>query len=182
MSKEKLVTLRVGSGFLTDFRQRIENASGRFEEVVMVVRRPGGKLLVAGKTFYPPGTLRLLTGKIGPGESPWEAFERELREETGFATEGSDLLGTVRHRLTDSRDEVIFLSHVFVTPNREGAPRPADAGELLTGFRDVRPDELRSIADQLRGLPKSWKDWGRFRAEVVVFVVESLPATDTPKR
>ena len=49
MTIDRSVTLSVGSEFIAWFGKTPE-------EVVMAIRRPGGKFLVAGKSYYPPGT------------------------------------------------------------------------------------------------------------------------------
>ena len=142
----------------------------------MAVRRPCGGFLVAGKSFYPPGTLRLLTGRMKPGESPWDALARELYEETGFTSDGAELIGTVEHTLGDSESELVFCSCVFVIPERAGQPHPMDDDEQLTEFQDASVDDLRRIVQRLRILPGKWADWGRFRAEVIQALVEMIAA------
>ena len=173
MNKTKVVRLRVGSEFLEYMRRTIAE-KGCAEEVVMAVRGPGGKFLVAGKSFYPPGTLRLLSGGVEPGESPREALQRELREETGFCAEGAELLGTIRYRIEYAQGVTSFTSHVFLVPEQTGVPRPSDENEQLTDFQDVGLDELKEIAARLRSLPDKWADWGKFRAEAVEYIAESL--------
>ena len=137
----------------------------------MAIRRPGGKLLVASKSFYPPGTLRLLSGGMEPGESPREALRRELREETGFSPDGAEMLGTIRYEVRAPESELTFVSHVFLIPERLGPSHPEDGNEPLTDFRDAGLEELREIAAHLRSLPDEWADWGRFRAESVDYLL-----------
>ena len=167
MTADRAVTLNVGPEFIAWFGKTTE-------EVVMAVRRPGGRFLVAGKSFYPPGTLRLLSGGVEPGESPLEALRRELREETGFCADGAELLGTIRYRIVHAEGERSFASHVFLVPEQTSVPRPTQPGEDLTDFQDAGPDELEDIAKRLRSMPDDWADWGGFRAEAVEYIAESL--------
>ena len=160
MTTDRSVTLSVGSEF-------IAWCGKTTEEVVMAIRRPGGKFLVAGKSFYPLGTLRLLSGGVEPGESPREALRRELREETGFRDDGAELLGTIRYRIEYAQGVTSFTSHVFLVPEQTSVPCPAEPGEELTNFQDAGLDELKEIAALLRSMTGKWADWGRFRAEAI---------------
>ena len=53
-------------------------------EVIMVLPRPNGRVLTLTKSFYPTGTYNLPSGGIQPGETPEQAFLREVAEETGL--------------------------------------------------------------------------------------------------
>jgi 8-oxo-dGTP pyrophosphatase MutT (NUDIX family) len=74
----------------------------RFGEVLMAVRRPNGKLLVAIKTFYPRGAYRLPTGGIHHGESIYDALVRETKEETGLDTAVRRFLAAIAYRARSS--------------------------------------------------------------------------------
>ena len=75
MREDSVVELEVGEEFLRNVREK-ERRMGIADEVVMVVPRPGGKVLLHTKSFYPPGTYRLPTGRLRLGESP-EAANRD---------------------------------------------------------------------------------------------------------
>jgi 8-oxo-dGTP pyrophosphatase MutT (NUDIX family) len=74
----------------------------RFGEVCMVIRRPGGALLTAIKTFYPPGAYRLLTGGVGHGEPIEAALLREVEEETGLDVEVQRFVAVIEYHLEPS--------------------------------------------------------------------------------
>lgn len=55
--------------------------------ISVVVRSDSGKFLLLQRTEERGGFWQPVTGKVEPGESPVEAAQRELREETGFKSE-----------------------------------------------------------------------------------------------
>ena len=137
-------------------------SSRRTAEVVIVVPRPGNKILVHTKKFYPQGIWRLPTGGLRRGEPVDAAIRREAREETG-----NDLLPLrfLFHLLYRWRsDSKQFESFGFLTTEATGPIISADPREQITAFRDVTRDELAEIAEQLETLGGSWRGWGRFRA------------------
>jgi len=69
----RVIDAMIDDGFDDPIRRR-----DRYGEVLMAVRRPSGKLLLAIKTFYPRGAYRLPTGGIHHGESIHDALLRPL--------------------------------------------------------------------------------------------------------
>ena len=57
----------------------------RRAEVVLILPRPGGRLVLITKPDYPGGVYRLPTGGIDPGEFVLAAASREALEESGLA-------------------------------------------------------------------------------------------------
>jgi len=171
--QEVSVELEVGPEFLERIRRKVEGA-GLPSEVVIVAPRPGGKVLLHTKSFYPPGTYRLPTGKMQAGERPEEAFHREFREELGIEGRIDRLLGVIHCRLASGSDAIGFTSYVHLACESSEEPRPADGAEQITGFIEVPASDLRSAADRLRNLPSNWRDWGRFRAIAHDFAADEL--------
>jgi 8-oxo-dGTP pyrophosphatase MutT (NUDIX family) len=145
----------------------------RFGEVLMAVRRPNGKLLVAIKTFYPRGAYRLPTGGIHHGESILDALVRETREETGLDTAVRRFLATIAYRGQLSPTAApLFHTFAFLLDELGGTLGALDADEQIEDWREIAPAELRAQADLLEGLATegtktiggSWADWGKFRA------------------
>lgn len=168
------IELEVSSRFLLEVRQKIEE-SGSSGEVVLVVPRSGGKILLHTKSFYPPGTYRLPTGKLLPEEDPLDAFHREFVEELGVEGCVDRNLGVITHRLTSENEvPVEFTSHIYLAHEMTEEPVPQDDDEQITGFTEVSVNELENVARQLEALPAHWFDWGRFRAIAHRFVAESL--------
>lgn len=163
--------LKVGKAF---FEEMVRKAARTPGEVVMVVRRPGDRVLVNTKGFYPPETYRLPTGMMKPDETPVQAFGREIREETGLDPGTGLELGIIENVFIHGRETVRYSSHIFLTEETRDEPVPEDEEEEIAGFREIPVCELREIAGQLRRLPEPWQDWGRFRAVAHDFVCRYL--------
>ena len=155
-------TLTVGPEFF--------DSIGRTEaEVVMAVTNPEGRILLMTKAFYLEDVYRIPTGKLKNSEDPDAALRRELMEETGFELNEHRPLGVIGYTFHCGEDSRAFTSHVYLIP-AQGEPQSQDEGEQIAGFRWVPVSDLPAIANQLRSLPDSWTDWGRFRAIAHDFV------------
>ncbi len=143
-------------------RQNLEDR--RTAEVVLLVRRPNGRLLLHTKAFYPPGAHRLLTGGIHPGEDVAQAALREAREETGLQVRIERFLGVLRQQFVHGGQQAPFTSYLFLLAEEGGELGNHDAEEEITEYREIAPEELPAVADALDRLPPDWRDWGRFRA------------------
>ena len=159
--------------------------SDRFGEVLMAVRRPNGKLLVAIKTFYPRGAYRLPTGGIHHGESILGALLRETKEETGLDTAVRRFLVTIAYRgRSSSTDAPLFHTFAFLLDELSGTLGALDTDEQIEDWREMTPAEVREQAAVLESLATagtksiggSWSDWGRFRAVAHRAVADSLEA------
>jgi len=155
----------------------------RFGEVLMAIRRPNGKLLVAIKTFYPRGAYRLPTGGIHHGEPIHDALLRETKEETGLDTTVRRFLATIAYRgRTTPTDAPLFHTFAFLLDELGGALGALDTDEQIEDWRELAPEELRAQAAVLEGLTTegkksiggSWADWGRFRAIAHRVVADAL--------
>lgn len=144
----------------------------RYGEVCMVIRRPGGGLITARKTFYPEQGFRLLTGGVGHGEPIEDALLREVAEETSLDVAVRRFLAVVEYTLEGS--PATFASFAFLLDELGGTLAPQDASERIAAYGEVHPADLPAMADTLAALPDaysdeidgSWRDWGRFRAAV----------------
>ncbi len=165
----------------------------RFGEVLMAVRRPNGKLLVAIKTFYPRGAYRLPTGGIHHGERIHDALLRETKEETGLDTAVRRFLAHIEYvsEATGGGTAggrapriVVFHTFAFLLDELGGTLGTIDTDEQIEDWRELAPTELRAQADVLEGLTTqgkksiggSWADWGRFRAIAHRAVADALDA------
>ncbi|MBI5652571.1 MAG: NUDIX hydrolase [Chloroflexi bacterium] len=143
-----------------------EIAQDRPGEIVLVVARPNGRVLLHTKSFYPPGTYRLMTGGLKFGEPIADAAQRELVEETGLRVPLARFLGVIEYAIThaDARAQVRFVSYIFRTGETRDAPSPTDPDERIADFREIAWSEISQIADALENLPDDWRDWGFLRA------------------
>jgi len=171
----------------------------RFGEVLMAVRRPNGKLLVAIKTFYPRGAYRLPTGGIHHGERVLDALLRETKEETGLDTAVRRFLAHIEYVVdAGSVGEaigggtaggsapriVVFHTFAFLLDELGGTLGALDTDEEIEDWREMAPAELRTQAAVLEGLATegtrsiggSWADWGHFRAIAHRAVADALEA------
>lgn len=136
----------------------------RQAEVLLVLQRPDGHILLQTKGFYPPGIYRLPSGGIGPGEDLVTAVRRELGEETGLPARIERFLGILHYRFRRHGAPVERASYVFLLAVEAERPRPRDEAEQITGFCSLPPGELAAVAARLQGLAGEWAPWGRFRA------------------
>lgn len=156
-------------------KARIKKATT--SEVVMVIPRTDGRVLLMIKRFYPQGLFRLPTGGMARGETPEAAFLREAREETGLPVEIDKYLGKIDYLFVYNGDRQSFTSYVFLAKPKDGNLAPEDEDEEITEFREVFPEELERVAEELEGLEQiapEWAGWGRFRAVAHRFVAEKL--------
>jgi 8-oxo-dGTP pyrophosphatase MutT (NUDIX family) len=168
----------IHDGFDDPIRRR-----DRYGEVLMAVRRPNGKLLVAIKTFYPRGAYRLPTGGIHHGERVLGALLRETHEETGLETVVRRFLATIAYRgRSTPKAAPLFHTFAFLLDELGGTLGALDAGERIEAWREMSPAELRGQAAVLErvategtvGIGGSWADWGRFRAVAHRVVADAL--------
>lgn len=143
-------------------------------EVVLAICRPGGRVLLQTKAFYPPGTYRLPSGGVREGEPLLEAVQREMLEETGLQANPQRFLGILCYRFRRGGRPQVRASYVFVLENGAGTPAPRDEAERISGFREVPLADLEAVAQQLEGMQGEWAPWGRFRALAHRFVAEAM--------
>jgi ADP-ribose pyrophosphatase YjhB (NUDIX family) len=153
----------------------------RYGEVCMVIRRPNGRLLTMTKTIYPANAYRLPTGGINHIESVIDALLRETLEETGLQVNVERFLVAVAYRIP-GQDHPSFYTFAFLLNEVGGMLETIDEDEQIEDFREVLPEDLLTIAENLERVTTNshtqsddtWKDWGRFRAIIHRLVWEAL--------
>lgn len=155
--------LPMSDGSLDFYRRAFRNRRG---EILFVLCRQDGRILLHTKRSYPDGVYRLPGGGVDWGERASDALRREVHEETQFPVRDERFLGLLTYDFVGQAEPVRFVSYVFLVPNLNGEPQPLDQSEAITGFRWVSTTDLAGVADQLRGLEpeEGRREWGQFRA------------------
>ncbi len=161
------------------YRKAFKNRRG---EILFVLRRKSGKLLLHTKHKYPPDLYRIPGGGIDWDEAVPTSLRREVREETQFEVRQERFLGVIQYRFHASDSDapvqdVHFVSFVFEVPDVEGEPVAEDESEGISGFRWIKVGQLEAVSTALRALPDDRAgsgDWGRFRAVGHDFVLKQL--------
>lgn len=163
----------------------LRKRDGRYGEVCMVVRRTNGQILTIRKTSYPSNTYRLPTGGINLGERIIDALIRETIEETGLHVAVNRFLAAIAYRAKGTGAQPVFYTFAFLLDEISGKLGATDLGERIEDFREIEPDELVTMAQQLSQLELTadnemdgrLRDWGEFRAVIHRAVWESLRLT-----
>lgn len=113
--------------------------------VTVLALTPGGELVMVEQFRHGPRevTLEAPSGVVDPGESPVEAAERELHEETGYAGRGAELLGTL---LLNPSWQTTRVHVVRVQGAAPTGSRNQDEGEDIR----VRPVPLGEVIERIR--------------------------------
>jgi len=158
------VRLAMSAGSLAFYRRAFRKRRG---EILFVLQRPDGDLLLHTKHSYPAGVYRLPGGGIERDEPVRHSLAREVLEETQFSVADESFLGLIAYEFTGSGPAVRFVSYVFQIPNIRGEPVPLDDSEGISDFRWLPPGQLPEVATVLKNLADDApgrSDWGRFRA------------------
>lgn len=133
-------------------------------EVIMVIIRPNGNVLLHTKDFYPNGVYRLLSGRVLWEDDVEQTLRREVAEETNLDVDVQRFLGLIEYEFCCRGRSLPFVSYIFELHECGGSLCCLDQGEGITDFREATITELSEIASHLEELEARWKDWGHFRA------------------
>jgi 8-oxo-dGTP pyrophosphatase MutT (NUDIX family) len=158
-----------------EWARRITRRRG---EVILVLPRPGGRVLLHTKPTYPEGIYRFPGGGVDRGEAVETAARREAREETGFDVEPVRFVGVVENTFEVAGDRRSYPSFVFIMQPTTQAPHVLDPDEEIAGFHEIPVEELSRIVEQLDALPADWQPWGHFRATPHALVIEAMSNED----
>lgn len=176
---EKTVTIEVDEQYykyLSTARGELDTRS----EVVMVLPRPGGKILTLTKSVYPEGTYNLPSGGIHPAESPEDAFIREVAEETSLPSSPRERIGFLRRNIVCGNMSFEFISYIILGSLTAETPHAVDENENISGYRDTSITELRESAAFMLTLPPYWLNFGKFRSVALELVADYLVNLPTP--
>ncbi len=144
----------------------------RMAEVAMAIRRPNGKILLQTKESYPDGVFRIPTGGLKRGEAIESALLRETEEETALDVAIRRFIAILTYRCPD--ESIVFRSYLFLLDEVGGTLQETDPEEGITGWIEADATELNRSARHLRASPKSWRDWGDFRALAIDALLPAL--------
>ncbi len=146
--------------------------SRRMAEVAMAIRRPNGRILLQTKENYPNGVFRIPTGGLKRDEAIKGALLRETEEETALAVEIRRFVATLTYQTP--AEDIVFRSYLFLLQETGGTLQEQDPEEGITGWIEADEAGLASTAAQLRASPKSWRNWGAFRALAIDALLPAL--------
>ncbi len=136
----------------------------RRAEVLFVITRPSGNVLLHTKPQYPQGIYRLFTGGIGVQESVLTALKREVQEETGLCCEIQRFLGLCTYTFTKDNFRMEFATYLFhLSALEDERPQPQDKAEIAH-IGEIALAGLPLVAAHLRSLKAQRKVWGGWRA------------------
>lgn len=138
--------------------------SDRRAEVVLVLPRAAGRVLLITKPSYPLNTYRLPTGGVGLQEDVISAANREVLEETGLTLRLDRVVGVVDWTFYYRGEARRFASYLCLFPSSDSPVKATDERENISAYRELPWRELDRVAAHLRHLPVSWASWGQQRA------------------
>jgi len=143
-------------------------------EVGFLLKRKNGKYVIIRSRKYPAEVLRIPTGGIGFNESARDALYREVREELGVSFEISSFVGLVEYEIHHGDEIVKFYSFLFELSETGGEILKDATQDEIAGIRECTLPELAETGKRLEKNNGSWKDWCRFRSQLISFYIECI--------
>lgn len=135
----------------------------RMGEVVFAVQRPNGRFIAVRSAEYPAGIFRIPTGGIGHGEDIVKAVRREVTEELGLEASIEKFIGVYRIEMLYKDEKVLFHSCFFHLKEQGGRLLEDATDDEVAEVKEVDSKQLYALAENLKHIEHSWRDWGRFR-------------------
>ena len=166
----KKVSLKFRSEkYFRDFQKNLE--TNRRGEVGFLLIRKDGSYVVIRSRRYPKAAYRIPTGGINFNEKAIDALYREVKEELGVQFEIEKFHGLIEYNFY-YRDEVIkFYSYLFVIREVSGNIIEDASEDEISDFKEVDFEGLTKISEILSGIEGGWRDWARFRTELIKFYI-----------
>ena len=121
-------------------------------EVIMVIMRPNGRVLLHTKDFYPEGVYRLLSGRVLWRDHVARTLFREVKEETSLDVNVERFLGLIEYEFLWRDRTLPFVSYVFELRELGGELYCIDKGEGITDYREAAITDLSQVGAQLEAL------------------------------
>lgn len=143
-------------------------------EVGFLLKRKNGKYVIIRSRKYPAEVLRIPTGGIGFDETAEEALFREVREELGVSFLVSSFVGLLEYEIHHGEEIVKFYSFLFELSETGGEILKDATQDEISSIRECTCEELVQTGERLASNKGSWKDWCRFRAQLIGFYGEYI--------
>lgn len=141
----------------------------RFPQVVVIVPKfPNGDILCIEQpriAIEPDSVIEAIAGKIDPGEDPYEAALRELKEETGYVPSRIEMIGTLYPSPGYCNEKQFVFSAKIDDPPGPTSP-DEDERISLVRLNQIQLQDLvwsgRPLDSKLLaaiGISMSWSNW-----------------------
>jgi ADP-ribose pyrophosphatase YjhB (NUDIX family) len=156
----------------------------RGNHVLIALFDQHNRLFLARKNIYPDKIYRLLGGGVDKGESPDEASERELTEETQLKMPLTLMESFSFIISVPKQDDIYFAAHLYTAHIDKETPKPADDVDAIKAFSlpdfialTKRYSELsKDLIIQNPTLSGTWYDWGKVFGFVNTWLINQWPA------
>ena len=157
--------------YFHDFKNTLE--TDRRGEVGFLLLRKNGKFVVIRSKKYPKMAFRIPTGGIDFDESAVDALYREVKEELGIQFEIENFKGIIEYAFRQNESIIKFYSYLFVIKEVSGNLISDATEDEISDSKEVSEEELSELVKTLTSIEGGWRDWARFRAELIKFYLES---------
>ena len=120
-----------------------------------IVERDDKLLLVRRKKDPFKGSLSFPGGKVDEGEKVEDALKRELKEETNFDIEPTDILGVYSDPSRDPRGHRVSIT--FIATIKSGDAKAADDAESIVWLPINEQQDLDFDHNKILNAYRQWK-------------------------
>ncbi len=168
----KKVTLKFRSEkYFRDFQKTLE--TNRRGEVGFLLIRKNGSFVVIRSRRYPKAAYRIPTGGINFNEKAIDALYREVSEELGVKFEIDNFHGLIEYNIYYKEEVIKFYSYLFIIKEVSGNIIDDASEDEISDYKEVDFDGLSYLSKVLSGIEGGWRDWARFRTELIKFYINN---------
>ena len=120
-----------------------------------IIERDDKLLLVRRKKDPFKGSLSFPGGKVDEGEKVEDALKRELKEETNFDIEPTDILGVYSDPSRDPRGHRVSIT--FIATIKSGEAKAADDAESIVWLPINEQQDLAFDHNKILNAYRQWK-------------------------
>lgn len=160
----------------------------RSHTVLVALFNQKNYLVLARKQAYPPGIYRLFGGGVDPAETPEQAIDRELMEETGLSTKTYHQQ-TFTFKLLESSTQYQYLYTIDLY-YASLAKHTITVSDDVDDYKSFTPLETQQLLKLYHALSSTlvsprpnqtfcWHDWGIVFSIPLKYVHTHWPATSS---